>query len=187
MGMGEDVIADLKGRIEKTLEAMRKDLTKIRTGRAHPGMLEGVTVDYYGTKNPLNALATIQIPEARLIVIKPFDRGSIPAIEKGINEAQIGINPQNDGTVIRLPVPALTEERRREIAKQVKKKGEEHKVAIRNERRDANEMIKSLSKDGEITLDDEKRLLEQAQKETDAGIARVDELVAKKEKEVMEI
>ena len=187
MGMGEDVIAEFRTRIGNTLEALRKDLSKIRTGRAHAGMLEGVTVDYYGTKNPLNAMATIQIPEARLIVLKPFDKGAIPAIEKGLNEAQIGITPQNDGTVIRLPVPALTEERRKDIAKQVKKRGEEHKIAVRNERRDANEMVKELTKDGELSLDDEKRLLELIQKETDAGIAKVDEMVAKKEKEVMEI
>lgn len=187
MGMGEDVLGDFKGRIDKTLDDLRRDLSKIRTGRAHAGMLEGVTVDYYGTRTPLNGLATISIPEARLIVVKPFDKGSIPAIEKGINEAQIGINPQNDGTLIRLPVPALTEERRKEYAKQVRKRGEEHKVAVRNERRDANEMVKELTKDGEIGEDDEKRLLEQIQKETDAGIAKVEELVTKKEKEVMEI
>lgn len=187
MGMGEDVIAEFKGRIEKTIDDLKKDMSKIRTGRAHAGMLDGVMVEYYGARTPLNGLATINIPEARLIVVKPFDKGSIPAIEKGINEAQIGITPQNDGTVIRLPVPALTEERRRDIAKQVKKRGEEHKIAVRNERRDANEMVKELSKDGEISADDEKRFLDQIQKETDAGIAKVDELVAKKEKEVMEI
>jgi len=182
-----DVIADFKGRIEKTLEDLRRELARIRTGRANAAMLDGVQVESYGTKMPLNATATVSVPDARTIVIKPFDKSQIPAIEKGINEAQIGITPQNDGTVIRLPVPALTEERRKEIAKQVKQKGEEHKVAIRNLRRDANDTIKGQTKEGEISEDDEKRLLDQVQKETDAGIAKIDEIVARKQKEVMEI
>ncbi len=187
MGMGDDVISDLKTRIEKTIEDMRRDLGKLRTGRAHMGMLEGVQVDSYGVKMQLNACASISIPEARLIVIKPFDKSQLGAIEKGINEAQIGITPQNDGNVIRLPVPPLTEERRKEIAKQVKQRGEEHKVAARNERRDANEMLKELCKDGELSDDDEKRYIEAVQKETDAAVLRLDEMVTKKTKEVMEI
>lgn len=187
MGMGDDVISELKGNIEKTIEDLRRDLGKLRTGRAHMGMLDGIQVESYGTKMQLNACATIGIPEARLIVIKPFDKSQIGAIEKGINEAQIGITPQNDGTVIRLPVPPLTEERRKEIAKQVKQRGEEHKVAARNLRRDANEMLKEFGKDGELSADDEKRYIDAVQKETDASVARIDEMVAKKSKEVMEI
>lgn len=184
---GEQIIKDFKGRIEKTLDDLRRELGKIRTGRANASLLEGIQVDSYGSKMPLNAVATITVPDARTIVIKPFDRSQIPAIEKGINESSIGITPQNDGTVVRLPIPALTEERRKDIAKQVKKRGEEHKIAVRNLRRDANDQIKGQTKDSAISTDDEKRLLDQAQKETDAGIAKVDEIVAKKEKEVMEI
>ncbi|AKU90279.1 ribosome recycling factor [Vulgatibacter incomptus] len=184
---GEEIIKDFKGRVEKTLEDLRRELSKIRTGRANASVLEGVQVDSYGSRMPLNAVATITVPDARTIVIKPFDRSQIPAIEKGINEAGVGITPQNDGTVIRLPVPPLTEERRKEIAKQVKKRGEEHKVAVRNLRRDANEQIKAQTKDSVLSTDDEKRLLDQVQKETDGGIAMVDQIVARKEKEVMEI
>ncbi|HEY0840907.1 MAG TPA: ribosome recycling factor [Vulgatibacter sp.] len=184
---GEEIIKDFKGRIERTLDDLRRELGKIRTGRANASVLEGIQVDSYGSKMPLNNVATITVPDARTIVIKPFDRSQIPAIEKGINESSIGITPQNDGTVVRLPVPALTEERRKEIAKQVKKKGEEHKIAVRNLRRDANDQIKAQAKDSAISSDDEKRLLDQAQKETDGGIAKVDEIVARKEKEVMEI
>lgn len=182
-----DVINDFKVRVEKTLDELRRELGRIRTGRANASVLEGVQVDSWGSRMPLNGVATITVPDARTIVIKPFDKSTIPAIEKAINESQVGITPQNDGTVIRLPVPALTEERRKEIAKQVKKKGEDHKIAVRNLRRDANEQIKAQTKASEITEDDEKRLLEQIQKETDAGIAKVDEIVARKEKEVMEI
>lgn len=182
-----DVITEFKGRIDKTLDDLRRELSKIRTGRANAAVLEGVQVESYGVRMPLNAAATITVPDARTIMIKPFDKSQIPAIEKAINEAQVGITPQNDGTVIRLPVPALTEERRKEIAKQVKVKGEEHKVAVRNMRRDANEQVKAQTKNGEITEDDEKRLLDQVQKETDSGISKVDEIVARKQKEVMEI
>lgn len=182
-----DVINDFKSRVEKTLDELRRELGRIRTGRANASVLEGVQVDSWGSRMPLNGVATITVPDARTIVIKPFDKSTIPAIEKAINESQVGITPQNDGTVIRLPVPALTEERRKEIAKQVKKKGEDHKIAVRNLRRDANEQIKAQTKSSEITEDDEKRLLDQVQKETDAGIAKVDEIVARKEKEVMEI
>lgn len=184
---GEEIIRDFKGRIDKTLDDLRRELGKIRTGRANAALLEGIQVESYGTRMPLNQAATVTVPDARTIVIKPFDRSQIPAIEKGINESSIGITPQNDGTVVRLPVPALTEDRRKEIAKQVKKKGEEHKIAVRNLRRDANEQIKAQAKDSAISTDDEKRLLDQAQKETDGGIAKVDEIVARKEKEVMEI
>ncbi len=184
---GEEIIKDFEGRIAKTLDDLRRELGKIRTGRANASVLDGVQVDSYGSKMPLNNVATITTPDARTILIKPFDRTQIPAIEKGINEAGVGITPQNDGTVVRLPIPALTEERRKEIAKQVKKRGEDHKIAVRNLRREANDQIKAQTKDSSLSTDDEKRLLEQAQKETDAGIAKVDEIVARKEKEVMEI
>ena len=185
--MHEDVVSDLKQRIDKTLEDLKRDLSKVRTGRASTHILEGIRVDYYGTPTPLSGVANLNTPEPRLITIKPWDKGTLKDIEKAIREANIGLNPMNDGEFIRLPFPPLTEERRRDIAKQVKSKGEEHKVAIRNVRRDANEMLKELLKDKSITEDDLKRATERVQKETDAGVLKVDEIVAKKEKEVMEV
>ena len=183
----EDVVKELKARIEKTLEDLRKDLSRIRTGRANLSLLDGIRVDYYGTSTPLSGVASLSVPEPRLITVKPWDRSQLKQIEKAITEANIGINPMNDGEIIRLPIPALTEERRKEIAKQVKTKGEEHKVAIRNERRDANEKLKALLKDKKITEDENKRASDRVQKETDTGVAQVDQIVAKKEKEVMEV
>jgi ribosome recycling factor len=182
-----DVVTELKGRIDKTLDDLRKDLTKVRTGRASPNLLDGIRVDYYGTPTPLSGVANITSPEPRLIVIKPWERTVLKDIEKAIREANLGINPMNDGEVIRLPFPPLTEERRKGIAKQVKTKGEDHKVAIRNIRRDANEAIKAQLKDKKITEDDSKRLTEKVQKETDDGVKKVDEIISKKEKEVMEV
>ncbi len=184
---GQEIIQNFKQRIEKTIDDLRRELAKIRTGRANAGMLEGVFVESYGSRMPLNAVSSITVPDARTVMIKPFDKSQIAAIERAILESDVGITPQNDGSVIRLPIPALTEERRKEIAKQVKKKGEDYKIAIRNARRDSNEQVKGLTKEGEISDDEEKRLLDQVQKETDAGIARIDEVVARKEKEVMEI
>lgn len=159
----------------------------MRTGRASTSILDGIRVDYYGTPTPLSGVANLNSPEPRLITIKPWDKGTLKDIEKAIREANIGLNPMNDGELIRLPFPPLTEERRRDIAKQVKSKGEEHKVAIRNVRREANEMLKDLLKDKSITEDDLKRATERVQKETDAGVLKVDEIIAKKEKEVMEV
>jgi ribosome recycling factor len=185
--MNEDVVKELKARIDKTLEDLRKDLAKIRTGRASTSILDGITVDYYGTPTPLAGVASLSVPEPRLIVVKPWEKAQLKAIEKALKEANLGITPMNDGEVIRLPLPAMTEERRKEIAKQVRSKGEEHKVAIRNVRRDANERLKALLKDKKITEDDNKRTSEKVQKETDGGVARVDEIIAKKEKEVMEV
>ena len=185
--MHEDVVSDLKQRIDKTLEDLKRELSKVRTGRASTSILDGIRVDYYGTPTPLSGVANLNTPEPRLITIKPWDKGTLKDIEKAIREANIGLNPMNDGEIIRLPFPPLTEERRRDIAKQVKSKGEEHKVAIRNVRRDANEMLKDLLKDKSITEDDLKRATERVQKETDAGVLKVDEIVAKKEKEVMEV
>jgi ribosome recycling factor len=185
--MAEDVVKDLHGRIDKALGDLQRELAKIRTGRANPAILEGIKVDYYGTLTPLSGVGTIHVPDARLITIKPWDRSAIPAVEKAINEAGIGINPSNDGETVRLPIPALTEERRKDIVKMVKNKGEEHKVAVRNLRRDANERLKTMEKDKQISADDVKRTTEKVQKETDAGIAKVDEMLVRKEKEVMEV
>jgi ribosome recycling factor len=187
MSIADDVIEELKGRIEKTLGDLRNDLSKVRTGRANPAILEGVRVDYYGAPTPLNGVANINVPDARLIVIKPWDRTTIPAIEKAIHHADIGVNPMNDGEVVRLVFPPLTEERRRDLAKVVKNKGEEHKIAIRNERRDAKEMIDEYVDAGELPEDDGTRAQERVQAEVDAGVKKVDEIVAKKTKDLMEV
>jgi len=185
--MSDEVLKELTGRINKTLDDLRANLAKIRTGRASLGMLDGIKVDYYGTPTPLAQCAALAVPEPRMITVKPWDKSIMKEIERSIREANLGLNPMNDGELIRLPIPPLTEERRKDIAKQVKSKGEEHKVAIRNERRDANEKLKVLLKDKKITEDDNKRTQEKVQKETDAGIAKVDEAIAKKEKEVLEV
>lgn len=185
--MTDAVIKGLKEGIDKSIEDLKKELSRIRTGRANTSMLEGVRVNYYGTATPLNGVASINVPEPRLITIKPYDKSAIKDIEKAINEANLGVTPQSDGDIIRLAFPPMTEERRKEVAKQVKTKGEDHKVAIRNIRRDANEALKTQQKDKKITEDDLKRMTESVQKETDGGIKRVDEVVSKKEKEVMEI
>jgi ribosome recycling factor len=187
MGMTDDVSKDLKARIDKTIDDLRRELSKIRTGRANLAMLDGIKVDYYGTPTPLAQCAALAVPEPRLITIKPWDKSVMKDIEKSIKEANLGLNPMNDGEMIRLPIPPLTEERRKDIAKQVKTKGEDHKVAIRNERRDANEKLKVLLKDKKITEDENKRGMEQVQKQTDAGVKSIEEVVAKKEKEVMEV
>jgi ribosome recycling factor len=185
--MNEDVVKDLKARIDKTLDDLKKELGKIRTGRANTAMLDGIMVNYYGTPTPLNGVASLTVPEPRLIVIKPWEKSVLKDIEKAIKEANIGVTPMNDGEIIRLPLPALTEDRRKEIAKQVKSKGEEHKVAIRNVRRDANERLKALLKDKKMTEDENKRLSEKVQKETDAGVTKVDDIAGAKEKEVMQV
>jgi len=183
----EDVVKELKARIEKTLEDLRKDLSRIRTGRANLSLLDGIRVDYYGTSTPLSGVASLSVPEPRLITVKPWDRSQLKQIEKAITEANIGINPMNDGEIIRLPIPPLTEERRKEIAKQVRQRGEDHKVAVRNERRDANEKLKELLKKKSISEDDLKRASEKVQKETDQGVVKIDDIVQKKGKEVMEV
>ncbi|AGC47180.1 MULTISPECIES: ribosome recycling factor [Myxococcus] len=185
--MSGDVVVELKGRITKTIEDLKRELSKVRTGRASTAILDNIRVDYYGTPTPLSGVASVNAPEPRLIIIKPWEKSILKEIEKALREANLGINPMNDGEMIRLPFPPLTEERRKDIVKQVKAKGEEHKVAIRNIRRDANESVKAQLKDKKITEDDEKRISEKVQKETDAGVAEVDKVIVAKEKEVMSV
>lgn len=187
MAPQDDVLKELQERIKKTLDALKSNLAKIRTGRASAAMLDGVRVPYYGTPTPLAQVAAVAVPEARLITVKPWDKSVLKDVERAILEANLGLTPMNDGELIRLPIPPLTEQRRKDIAKQVKALGEEHKVAVRGERRDANEKAKALLKDKKLTEDDKKRLDEKVQKETDGGVALIDELVAKKEKEVLEV
>jgi ribosome recycling factor len=173
--------------IAKSHEALKKAMSKVRTGRANPTILDAVRVDYYGAKTPLNQLATISTPEPRLLVIKPFDRSAMGDIEKAIMAADLGLNPGTDGDLIRIPIPPLTDDRRKDLVKIVKKTGEECKIAIRNHRRDANSMLKELESEGEVPKDDVEKALKKVQEFTDAGIARVDELLAAKEQEISEV
>jgi ribosome recycling factor len=187
MGLADDVIKDLHDRIARTVEDLKRELSNVRTGRANLHLLDGVRVDYYGTATPLNQVSTLSVPEARLIVVKPWEKSMIPPIEKAIRDANLGLNPQSDKDLVRVPIPPLTEERRKEIVKQVKAKGEDHKIAVRNERRDAKELIEAGEKDGDISGDDAKKALEKMQKETDDGIKRIEEVVVAKEKDVMQV
>src|SRR4249920_311696 len=168
--MVNDIIKSLQGDIDKAIEAFRRDLGKVRTGRANLSVLDGVRVDYYGTPTPLNQVASLNVADARLITIKPWERSLIPEIEKAIRAAQLGLNPQSDGELVRLPMPALTQERRQELVKVIKKMSEEARVALRGARRDANEMMKEALKEGGITEDDERKGLETVQKTTDKAI-----------------
>lgn len=181
-----DVIDVAQDKMNKTIAVLKRDLGGLRAGRANPQLLERITVDYYGTQTPVNQLGTISSPEPRLLVISLWDNKMIPAVEKAIQKSDIGINPTNDGKLIRLIFPELTEERRKELVKVIKKKGEESKVAIRSIRRDANETIKKQCKDSVITEDDQKKLEEKAQKLTDNMIKEVDHITSEKEKEIME-
>ena len=185
--MVDDVIAELQDNQNKTLEAFKRELNRVRTGRANLAVLEPVRVEYYGSKVPLNQVASISIPDARLIVIKPWDKSTIPEIEKAVNIAEIGLTPQNDGELVRLPIPSLTEERRKELVKQTKKLAENAKVGVRNHRRDSNDFLKEAEKGKDISEDDKKRGLERIQKQTDKSIEKIDEILADKEKEIMEV
>ena len=185
--MIDDALLDATERMEKAAEALRRDLATIRTGRASPALVEHLKVDYYGTPTPLNQLATISTPEARLIVIQPWDRGSIGAVEKAILKSDIGLNPSNDGTVIRLAVPQLTEDRRRDIAKQVRKRVEEARVTVRNIRRDCHDQIRKLEHDHEISQDDLHRAENELQKLTDDNVKEIDKVGQEKEEEVLAV
>ena len=187
MSVADDILNDLHGGIAKTLDDLRRELSSVRTGRASLHLLDGVRVDYYGTSTPLNQVATLSVPEARLIMVKPWEKNLIPVIEKAIRDANLGVNPQSDKDLVRVPIPPLTEERRKEIVKQVKHKGEDHKVAIRNQRRDAKELVEAADKDGDISGDDAEKAMDKIQKATDEGVKKVDEIVAAKEKDVMQV
>ncbi|MBR5984877.1 MAG: ribosome recycling factor [Clostridia bacterium] len=180
-------IEEAKSRMDKTIVALRKDFSTLRAGRANPQILDKITVDYYGTPTPLSGVANISVPEPRMLVIAPWEAKMITPIEKEIQKSDLGINPSNDGRVIRLIVPELTEERRKELSKQVKKAAEESKVAIRNIRRDAMEAFKKLKKDSLTTEDDQKTAETQLQKTVDDFIKEVDKVAAEKEKEIMSV
>ena len=185
--MADELINVTKERMNKTIAVLKQELSSLRAGRANPQVLDRIMVDYYGTQTPINQLGNISTPEARLLIISVWDSKSIPAIEKAIQKSDVGINPTNDGKVIRLLFPELTEERRKELVKVVRKRSEESKVAIRAIRRDVNEQIKKDKKDGLITEDDQKHLEEKAQKLTDDLIKEIDTIVSAKEKEILAV
>lgn len=182
--MVNEVLKETKDKMKKALEALKHELLKVRTGRASASLVDSVSVEYYGAKTPLNQLASVTVPESRLVVIQPWDSTAINDIEKAILKANIGITPSNDGKVIRLSIPPLTEERRKEIVKQVSKICEDYKVGIRNIRRDSNEDLKSFKKDGEISED--QMFKDEVQKLTDSHIKEIEELNKAKEKEILE-
>lgn len=183
----KDVENHAKGRMEKVLADMQHDIASVRTGRASINLLEPVQVDAYGSMMPINHVATLHVPEPAMITVQPFDNSQIGAIEKAIRNAGLGLNPSNDGKLIRIPIPALNEERRKELAKKLHMMAEDHRVALRNIRRDANESVKKLLKDKLISEDDDRRAHDEIQKMTDANIAKLDAAMKAKEKEILEV
>ncbi|WP_182199187.1 ribosome recycling factor [Paraliobacillus salinarum] len=181
------VIKEAKEKMSQAVQSFSKQLATVRAGRANPAILNSVLVDYYGAATPLNQLSTISVPEARLLMITPFDKSSISEIEKAIQKADLGLSPSSDGNVVRINIPALTEERRKELVKVVGKYAEESKVQIRNIRRDANDQLKKDQKNGDLTEDDLRSFQDDVQKETDDHITKIDSLVKEKEVEIMEV
>jgi len=185
--MIDDLLTDAGRRMDKSVEAAQHELNTVRTGRASAALLDRVNVDYYGTATPLRQLATINVPEPRMLTVQPFDPSSIKGIERAIQESDLGLTPSNDGKIIRLPIPQLTEERRKELVKVVRHMAEEHRVAVREVRRDALRHLQDLTKKGEVGDDDERRAETEVQKLTDEHTKHIDELLKHKEAEIMEV
>ena len=185
--MLKDVIAEMETKLNKVIDNQKKEYSSLRAGRANPSLLDKIMVDYYGTPTPINQTANISCPEPRLILVQPWDKSLVPVIEKAIMKSDLGLNPNSDGTVLRIAIPQLTEDRRKELVKTCNKKAEEAKVAARNIRRDVNDDVKALEKSKDISEDDCKRGLDDAQKMTDKFIQKIDDLAAQKEKEIMEV
>ena len=183
--MIDDRLQDLRREIDETATKLKKEFARVRTGRASSSLLDGIMVEYYGARTHLNSLATVNVPEPRLIVITPYDKGAMGEIERAIKGSDLGLNPMNDGKIIRIPIPELTEERRRDLVKHVKKIAEEYRVSMRNHRRDANEMIKELQKEKQVTEDDARHAQEKVQSLTNEGIERIDQTLKSKEEEIM--
>jgi ribosome recycling factor len=183
----ELVYAEANDAMDKSLRGLRSDLQKVRTGRASTALLDGVQVEYYGTPTPINQLANMSTPDPRLIVISPYDKSSISAIEKAVLSANLGLSPSNDGKVVRIPIPPLTEERRKDLVKQIHRLAEDHKVGVREARRDALAMIKDLESEGSVPADDRKREEKRIQTLTDEHIQKIDEMKAAKEAEVLQV
>ena len=184
--MLDDIYQDARESMGKTITALNKELSRVRTGRANLSLLDGIRVDYYGTPTPVNQMASLSVPESRLITIQPWDVSVIKDIEKALLKSDLGLTPSNDGKIIRLAIPPLTEERRKQLAKSVHKTCEDHKIAIRNTRRDANELLKSLKKDGEVAEDEAFKGQDQVQKITDEFVKQIDDIFKEKEKEILE-
>jgi len=185
--MIDDILNELKSDITKSHDALKKGLQRIRTGRANPDVLDSVRVDYWGTPTPISQMATISVPEARSLLVKPWDKQNLKAIDRAIREADLGLNPQNDGEVIRLPMPMLTEERRKELTKVARKTGEEGKVVIRKHRQDARALLEQLKTDGDAGADEVERALKKVDELVQGGTHTVDEIVARKEKDILEL
>jgi len=184
--MSEDLLKELRTNMDKSIEALHKDLNRVRTGRASLSLLDGIMIDYYGTLTPLNQVATLAIPESRLMTIQPWDVSSIPAIEKGIQKSELGLNPMNDGKIIRISIPSLSEERRKELVKVVKKIVEESKVSVRTHRRNVNEIMKKMKNDKELSEDEYFKRHDEIQKITDEYVQQCETISADKEKEILE-
>jgi ribosome recycling factor len=183
----KDVENAARAKMEKVISDLQHEMASIRTGRASINLFDGITVDAYGSQMPINHLATLHVPEPSMVTIQPYDVSQISAIEKAIRASDLGLNPSNDGKIIRVPIPSLTEERRKELVKHLHHVAEEHRVAVRNVRRDANEAVKKLYKDKLISEDDERRALDEIQKMTDSYIGKVDQLAKVKEKDILEV
>jgi len=183
----DKILSEHLAQCKESVEAFKRELKKVRTGRASTGLVEGITVDYYGSKTPLNSLAQISTPEARLVQLQVYDVNAVEAVEKSIMSSDLGLNPSTEGNVIRIVVPALTEESRKDINKHLSKLSEEFKISVRNHRRDANDALKKMEKDGDITKDDAKRGQDAIQKQTDTHVDQIDELLKAKEQEVLEV
>jgi ribosome recycling factor len=181
------VLDEAKEAMEKSIRSFRIDLQKVRTGRANPAILDGVQVDYYGTPTPLNQLASLSAPDPRLIVISPYDKGALGEIERAILKADLGLTPTNDGKLVRIPIPALTEERRKELIKQIKKSAEHHKVGVREARRGAVSLLKDLESDGSVPADERRRTEKAIQDLTDSNVKRLDEMTEQKEEEILQV
>jgi ribosome recycling factor len=185
--MISDVMTELETSISKAHEALKRELAKIRTGRAHPSLLESVRVEVYGSQMPISQCATVTVPEARMLTVKPWDKTQLKAIEKAIVQSPLGLNPQSDGEILRIPMPPLTAERRKELAKIVKKNGEDTKVAVRKARHDAKDMLESLKSEGEISEDEHERASKKLEETIQKGVAEIDAIIARKDKDLTEV
>lgn len=185
--MRKEVLSALKDKMNKTMDHIRREFSTIRTGRASTSLLDGVDVDYYGSSVPLNQIANVSVPEAKLLLITPYDKGALGSIEKAILKSDLGLTPNNDGRIIRIPIPELTEERRKNLVKVVRRLAEDSRVSLRNARREANDQLKKGEKNGDISEDESHRVMDEVQKVTDEYVEKIDKLLEAKEKEIMEV
>lgn len=185
--MTEEILQQLEDKMKKTVDVMAKDLTTLRAGRATPALLDKISIDYYGTPTPISQVATISVPEARLLVIQPWERNLVPQIEKAVLRSDLGVTPSSDGYLIRINIPSLTQEKRKDLVKVIQKKAEEVRVVVRNLRRDGNEQVKAAEKKGDISEDEAKRGLDEIQKKTDKHIKQLDQVAEDKQQEIMEL